>query len=267
MRKLVTSAVAVLAVASVPAAAAATATYYNPFSKATGLVPERIDMGVDFNANAGSPIRAIGDFRVYASTPCCSHWHSPEDTQAFVGYTLLDGPYKGRDVYVAEDIVPQVSIGQTGTAGQTIATFKSSSTGLETGWADTCGCGYGALASEYNQPDPNGEPGGWISAAGASFENLLWVLRAPQAPNYGGTPHGTNPAGYPPVYPNILPLMVGSHDTNTSQLQNALRAHGYLIPVSRRYGLRTYHAVRGYESANAFTANGIVTQAVWNALI
>ena len=139
MRKLVTSAVAVLALASAPAAATATTTYDSPFSKATGLVPERIDMGV-----------------------------------AFVGYTLLDGPYAGRHVYVAEDIVPQVSVGQTGTAGQMIA---------------------------------------------------------------------------------------------TSQLQSALRAHGYLIPVTGRYGLGTYYAVRSYESAHGFTANGIVTQAVWNALV
>lgn len=173
--------------------------YVNPFAKCmTTLTSERVDMGVDFNAVEGSQILALGDAHVFYSAPSGTGWTSPEDTQAFVGYTLTNGPYAGKHVYVAEDIIPQVSRGDMIKAGQVIATFKSSSTGLETGWAS--GDASGALAAALGQQDPSGDPGGWASQAGLSFNRLLVSLGCKSgAANAGGDGHGGQPM--PPGYP------------------------------------------------------------------
>jgi murein DD-endopeptidase MepM/ murein hydrolase activator NlpD len=165
--------------------------YVNPFSSVTNLSPERVDMGVDYNGSG--PIKAIGNARVFLAIPSGSGWTSPMNTQAFVGYTLLDGIYAGKHIYVAEDITLQVKTGDKVTAGQTIATFLNSSTGIETGWAT--GSSAGALASSLNQQAP-GDPGAWTSAAGASFNRLLIALGA-KSGVIQGAPHGTMPAGYP----------------------------------------------------------------------
>jgi hypothetical protein len=177
-----------LAAPSVAQATVRTAGYVSPFAKANGLIPERIDMGVDFNAHAGSPILALGDFKVFAVAASGSGWTSPENTQAFVGYRLVNGAYAGKLIYVSEDIIPKVSVGHTGKAGDVIATFKSSPTGLETGWAS--GNSYDSLASALNQYHANGAP----TAAGASFDTLLVSLGAPKAPNWGVQVHGTMPS-------------------------------------------------------------------------
>lgn len=172
-------------------------TYTNPFKTvSSALRPERVDMGVDYYAPGGSQILAIGDGTVYAVAASGSGWISPTNTQAFVGYTLSDGSYEGKSIYVAEDIIPKVSVGQTITAGQVIATFIGSSTGLETGWAT--GSGYGCLAASLNQQAP-GDPGAWSSAAGISFNRFLTSLGAPSgSPIVGNGVHGSPlPNGYP----------------------------------------------------------------------
>ena len=43
--------------------------YVNPLRAVTGLVQERVDQGVDYDANAGSPIYALGDGVVVLAPP------------------------------------------------------------------------------------------------------------------------------------------------------------------------------------------------------
>jgi hypothetical protein len=65
---------------------------------------------------------------------------------------------------------------------------------IETGWAS--GVGFQTLAASLNQQAP-GDPGGWMSAAGASFNRLLVQLGVPSGTTQPGGEHGKMPAGYP----------------------------------------------------------------------
>lgn len=106
--------------------------YVNPFRHATGLRLWRTDQGVDFAADRGSPIEAIGRARITRATRV-SGWPGGGCVQ----YVLLDGDHAGEEIYVAEFIQPVVSSGQVVEAGQTIARFTesaSSGVGIETGF-------------------------------------------------------------------------------------------------------------------------------------
>src|SRR5438270_9194453 len=88
--------------------------YVNPFRQVNNLRPERIDMGVDY---AGSgPLLALGNAIVGVALSSNSGWPGG----GFVGYTLLDGPYVGKHVYMAENFSPTVRAGQRVSAGQEI---------------------------------------------------------------------------------------------------------------------------------------------------
>ena len=78
--------------------------YANPFADvpAGHLVPERIDQGVDYADNAADPIVALGDAFVTYAGPDAG-WYGDS-----VNYTLADGPYAGRYVYLAESVSPTV---------------------------------------------------------------------------------------------------------------------------------------------------------------
>jgi hypothetical protein len=152
----------------------ATAGYVNPFARATGLTPQRIDMGVDYDGNG--PIDALGAARItYAgSDPGWAQGNA-------INYELLAGPYRGRDVYVAEAVNPTVTTGQTVAAGQQIATFGHgfSSDSIETGWAAGPGSP-GTLANQLRQADySGGDIGSYRTACGQQFSDLLQALGAP----------------------------------------------------------------------------------------
>jgi hypothetical protein len=89
----------------------------------------RTDMGVDVDLNPGDPISAPGTSRVLGVT---QDWYAG---QPYLALQLLDGPMKGRNYYVAEQIDISVIPGQTVQAGQTIAHYAASGTGVEMGWA------------------------------------------------------------------------------------------------------------------------------------
>jgi murein DD-endopeptidase MepM/ murein hydrolase activator NlpD len=167
----------------------------NPWAKASNLSPERIDMGVDYNANAGSPILAICPGVVIGAAAGGTGWVSPENTQACVYVKINAGTYTGKTYYFCEDIVPTVHTGQTVTAGQEIATFKASSTGLESGWGS--GTPYGPLAASLNQECMNGDPGCWSSAAGVSFNKLIIATGGKGGVYVPGAPPQHMPGGYP----------------------------------------------------------------------
>ena len=82
--------------------------------------------------------------------------------------------------------------GSTGAA--TSAASSSLISGIETGWA--AGHGDVPLAAALNQQSP-GDPGGWTSAAGFSFDKVLVAVGAPSGIPQAGGVHGQMPPGYP----------------------------------------------------------------------
>lgn len=158
-------------------------TYSNPLRGISGLVPERIDQGVDF-AGFG-PIMAIGSGVIL--TTSVPGW--PGGT--FIGYRLTDGPAAGLCVFAAEDIQPQVSAGQTVDANTVLGQLYGGPDGIETGWAD-CNALGNTMARTYGQYG-----GGNSTAFGANFSQLLQAVGAPGGVLQNNPPTGSLPAGWP----------------------------------------------------------------------
>lgn len=132
-------------------------------------------MGQDFNLTPGSPIGAIGDSKLIGTLP---GWYSG---QPFQWYQLLNEnggttptaqrPYAGRYWYLAEQIAP---VSQTpGTifrAGQPVALYANSGTGIEIGWANGNGQ---TLAQSTGQ---TGDASHGNAPAGVDFANFLREL-------------------------------------------------------------------------------------------
>lgn len=172
----------------------------NPFGKIShGLVPERIDMGVDYAAPAGSPILAMCDAEIIGAAAHGTGWNSPTDTEACVYLRFTGGPYSGKYYFVCEDITPNVKLGlnthQQVKAGQQIATFLPSPTGIETGWGS--GTPWGALAAQLHQECGGSDPGCWATAAGVSFNKFLKQTGAKGGVFVPGAPPQKMPPGYP----------------------------------------------------------------------
>jgi hypothetical protein len=153
----------------------ATNGYVNPFTHSTNLVPQRIDMGVDYDGNG--PIEALGAARItFAGTD--PGWAGGNS----ISYQLLNGPYAGRNVYVAEAVTPTVTAGATVPAGAPIATFGHgfSSNSIETGWAAGTGRP-SALANQLRQADynPGQDIGSYRTFCAQQFSDLLRTLGAP----------------------------------------------------------------------------------------
>jgi murein DD-endopeptidase MepM/ murein hydrolase activator NlpD len=156
--------------------------YANPFADvpAGHLVPERIDMGVDYADDTADPILALGDAVVSYAGPDPG-WLDGEA----VNYTLSDGPYAGRYVYVTESLTPVVHTGERIAAGQEIATFAEPNVdGIETGWAAGPGLVV-AKASTLDQQAHGEDPGDNRTYCGNNFSELLAQLGAPS-----GLPEG-----------------------------------------------------------------------------
>jgi len=144
------------------ACAQAPGAYVNPLERATGITWERTDQGVDASMAVGSPIIALGDCQVklivvfYAGQPA-------------IVCELLDGQLAGKWWYIAEQVTPEVTIGQTVHAGQQIAMYAPSGSAIETGWWEPDG-GYPLGHDSYNE--------GVATTAGADFRYLLDQLGA-----------------------------------------------------------------------------------------
>ena len=159
--------------------------YTNPFARIGNLSPSRIDMGVDYGGTG--PIVALGAGEVYYASSS-SGWPGG----AFIGIKLSEGAYAGKCIYHAENIAVQVKQGQHVKAGTVIGQMTG---GTESGWAS--GQPQQALAEALHMYKPTGDPGGWESAAGASFNRFLVSLGCKSGVPQAGGPHGTMPAGYP----------------------------------------------------------------------
>jgi len=135
--------------------------YGNPFA-GERYITGRTDMGVDFCLKPGAPIRAIGDGVVVGMSPDWFRY------QPYVWYQLVDGPYAGRYVYVAEQITRLAHIGAPLSAGQLVARFKRSGTCIETGWSAADGATLAQATTGYHE--------GQVTRAGVAFARFLMTL-------------------------------------------------------------------------------------------
>jgi murein DD-endopeptidase MepM/ murein hydrolase activator NlpD len=138
--------------------------YVNPLP---GFTKGRTDMGVDYSAKPGQPIRAIGEGIVQPISP---NWY---EGQPYVSYKLTSGPKAGQTVYVAEQITPQVKAGQRVLAGQRIGVYAPHGTGIETGR------GSGTPGQTFAQQQGNtGDATHGNSPAGQQFKSFVERLGA-----------------------------------------------------------------------------------------
>jgi hypothetical protein len=168
--------------------------YLNPFRAITGLLPQRIDMGVDF---AGSgPVYPIGDAVVTSVTGSSGGWPGG----GWITYQLTDGPAAGLVVYVAEDVQPTVQVGEHVTPATVIADMSSGADGIETGWAMPDGS-----SAESQQAVAGGISGGgpFPTMVGANFDQLLVALGVRAAQNAGQASYGVLPSNYPTAWTGL----------------------------------------------------------------
>lgn len=172
--------------------------YVNPVREVSGLTPRRIDLGVDY-AGTG-PLLAIGRARVTMASdtdsgpPSCwaiTCWPGG----GIVVMRLLDGPFAGKYVYVAEHITVSVRAGQTVSAGQRIATLYAGYPWSEWGWAAGPGPEAMAMADGHwchTCPDV----GDWSTVEGRNMNALLVRLGAPSG-LFQPIPYQSMPPGWP----------------------------------------------------------------------
>lgn len=157
--------------------------YANPLRAISGLVPERIDQGVDY-AGFG-PIYAIGDGVVLSTS--IPGW--PGGT--YIAIRLSNGPAAGLVVFSAEDISPSVQVGDQVNANTVIGQMYAGPDGIEVGWGDGSAIG-NTMARTYGQFN-----GSNSTAFGANFSQLLQSLGAPGGVLQNNPPTGSLPAGWP----------------------------------------------------------------------
>ena len=177
-----------------PAAPPPAPVYLNPLRAITGLMPQRIDMGVDF---AGSgPVYPIGDAVVTNATGSNAGWPGG----GWITYQLTDGPAAGLMVFVAEDVQPTVQVGQHVTPKTVIASMYNGGAGIETGWAMPDGS-----SAESQLGVAGGVSGGgpFPTMVGINFERLLVALGVPAAPNAGQAGYGVLPSSYPTAWTGL----------------------------------------------------------------
>ena len=164
--------------------------YQNPLRDVSGLVPERVDMGVDFGGSG--QVYALGDAVITNATGTSGGWPGG----GWITYKLTDGPDAGLTVYLAEDVSPVVQVGQHVSSATVIANMFAGSDGIETGWAQQSGLSAESQLAEAGSVGGNGP---FPTRIGLSFEELLQSVGVPAAPNRDQYPYGLLPANYPPI--------------------------------------------------------------------
>ena len=164
--------------------------YQNPLRDVSVLVPERVDMGVDFGGSG--QVYALGDAVITNATGTSGGWPGG----GWITYKLTDGPDAGLTVYLAEDVSPVVQVGQRVSSATVIANMFAGSDGIETGWAQQSGLSAESQLAEAGSVGGNGP---FPTRIGLSFEELLQSVGVPAAPNRDQYPYGLLPANYPPI--------------------------------------------------------------------
>jgi hypothetical protein len=154
--------------------------YVNPLANAR-VRAERIDQGVDY-AGTGT-LGAIGPGVVTQVVKSGSGWEGG----GYVEYKLTAGPYAGKSIYYAEGVTPTVSVGQTLSPGQQVATIIPGwPTGMELGFAAGK-----ANETSYAQAYGGGYTENALTAAGQAFSNLVASLGGPAGLSEGRNVTGT----------------------------------------------------------------------------
>ncbi len=156
--------------------------YANPLRDVNALVPQEIDQGVDYCGSG--PVFALGEGVVV--NIFSRGWPSG----IFISYRLLVGPAKGRYVYVAENVTPEVHLGERVDASTVVGIVHDAKTCMETGWASPPS----RLAFAAGHAQFNGRNS---TAFGLNFSALLERLGArPGLPQpYGSS--GSLPVAWP----------------------------------------------------------------------
>lgn len=168
--------------------AAAPVVYRNPLRRISGLIPERIDMGVDFGGSG--PIYALGNAVITNAIGDSAGWPGG----GWITYRLTDGPAPGLMVYVAEDVKPNVKVGQHVSSSTVIANMFDGGAGIETGWAQPSG---NSAESQLPAAGSISGSGPFPARIGLNFEELLQVLGVTAANNRTQAAFGIVPRGYP----------------------------------------------------------------------
>lgn len=132
--------------------------YTNPF-KGARVGQSRIDEGVDYSVYG--PIRAVGAAQIMFIG-------SYSGFGTYLAYELIDGPQKGKRIFVAEGIRPVVSRLQKVAKGEKIAQGVG---GIEMGWAQG-----GPTFLPYAQTHGGYHPDGVRTAAGVDFNHFMVSL-------------------------------------------------------------------------------------------
>jgi hypothetical protein len=161
--------------------------YLNPLRNVSGLVPERIDQGVDFSGSG--PVYALGDGIVTNATAYNGGWGG-----GWITYQLSDGPDAGLVVYLAENVTPTCVVGERVTPSTEIGDMFEGGSGIETGWAQASGV---SAESQLAEAGAIGGGGPFPTTIGVNFDELLMSLGAPAAPNRYQPASGFLPPNYP----------------------------------------------------------------------
>jgi hypothetical protein len=103
----------------------------------------------------------------------------------------------------------------------------------------------------------------------------FWELREPGGVNFGLTTGGAfwveikavSPVTQPPSIPDWPIFKVNNEGPEVYALQYLLRYHGATLTADGKFGPQTSNAVKDFQSSKGLTADGIVGQQTWQALI
>lgn len=210
--------------------------FVNPIGP--GLVPGRVDMGVDYSGTG--PLYALGAGTITSTKN--SGW--PGGT--FIGLKL-DG--SNQYIYYAENIIPHVTVGQHVNAGQLIGTAVGTSPFIEVGFAAPPGTG-NAMAAASGQNAAGlaaGDPGAFPTGWGVAMSNLIQSLGGP-----AGNVHGTVQGSVPVISsPSGSSVPVSSAGLTAATAQGCLMSFGLLSVVRHalQYQAKLRRNVSGHKRA------------------
>lgn len=161
------------------------ADYVNPIGP--GLRSARIDMGVDYTGSG--PLYALGSGTIR------NVYNSGWPGGKFIDLMLDSGQFAGKHIFYAENINPNVTVGQHVQAGQLIGHAVGSYPYIEVGWGS--GVGGQTMAAKVGQQSKSGDPGAHSTAYGVSMSNLIKSLGGPGGIMTPGGISGTVSPDYP----------------------------------------------------------------------
>lgn len=154
---------------------------HNPIGP--GLIPGRVDQGVDYSGNG--PLYAIGNGTI--TNVYNSGW--PGGT--YINLKLDNG----RNVYYAENISPNVRVNQKVSAGDIVGWAKGAYPYIEIGWSAGNGTTMAASYGQIKAGQSAGDPGAFPTAFGVSFNNLIKTLGGKPG-SISGNVQGKVPSGW-----------------------------------------------------------------------